>query len=107
MTKTTPDSLAAFRQLLEGRGTQFEADRPVVLTDALVGPEFGAVLRRCAVPHEFDRPLLERLGGWSPTEADQHFLDFSELSIMQFTGDALSVHERWRKPLWSWWLREE
>ena len=107
MTGPTPDALAAFQQLLEGTGTQGDAERPVVLTDALVGQELGTVLRRCAVPHEFDRRLLEQLGGFSETEAEQHFQEFSELSIMQFIGDSLSVHERWRKPLWSWWLEEE
>ena len=107
MTGPTPDALAAFQQLLEGTGPQGEAERPVVLTDALVGQELGAVLRRCAVPHEFDRRLLEQLGGFSAAEAEQHFQEFCELSIMQFTGDALSVHERWRKPLWSWWLEDE
>ena len=107
MTEPPPDPLAAFRQLIEGTSVLREAKHPVALTDALVGPELGAVLRRCAVPHEFDRRLLERLGGWSATEAEQRFVEFSELSIMEFAGSALSVHERWRKPLWSWWLSEE
>ena len=107
MSETPPDPLAAFRQLLEGAAAQHQAESPVVLTDGLVGPELGAVLRRCAAPHDFDRRLLQRLGGWSATESDQRFLEFSELSIMQLAGDALSVHERWRKPLWNWWLREE
>jgi len=107
MTDPTTDALAAFRQLIDNANSQGEAGQPVVLTDALVGPELGVVLRRCGVPHEFDRPLLEVIGGWSTAEAEQHFLEFSELSIMQLAGDSLTVHERWRKPLWAWWLREE
>jgi tetratricopeptide (TPR) repeat protein len=107
MTDPSIDALAAFRQLIDTANSQGEAGQPVVLTDALVGPELAVVLRRCAVPHEFDRPLLELLGGWSTVEAEQHFLEFSELSIMQFAGDALAVHERWREPLWTWWLRDE
>ena len=107
MSDTPPDPLAAFRKLLEGAAAQHQAESPVVLTDGLVGPELGAVLRRCAAPHDFDRRLLQRLGGWTATESDLRFLEFSELSIMQIAGDALSVHERWRKPLWSWWLQEE
>jgi tetratricopeptide (TPR) repeat protein len=107
MTEPTSDPLAAFQRLLEGAATRRDVENPVVLTDALVGPELGAVLRRCAVPHEFDRRLLGRIGAWGAAEAEQRFREFSELSIMQFVGDALSVHERWRQPLWNWWLGEE
>lgn len=107
MTDPSTDPLAAFRQLIDNATGQDEAGQQVVLTDALLGPELGGVLRRCAVPHDFDRPLLELLGGWDTAEAEQHFLEFSELSIMQFSGDALTVHERWRKPLWAWWLGDE
>jgi tetratricopeptide (TPR) repeat protein len=107
MTDPSIDALAAFRQLIDSANSQGEAGQPVVLTDALLGPHLGVVLRRCAVPHEFDRPLLELLGGWSTAEAEQHFVEFSELSIMQLADDALGVHERWRKPLWTWWLRDE
>jgi tetratricopeptide (TPR) repeat protein len=107
VTDQPSDGLAAFRQLLSGEGTPEGTSRWVELTDALVGPELGLVIRRCAVPHEFDLRLLEHIGGFAPAEAEKHFREFSELSSMQLNGDALSVHERWRRPLWHWWLGDE
>ncbi len=107
MTDQPSDGLAAFQELLTGEGAPGNPNRWVTLTDALVGPELGPVLRRCAVPHEFDLRLLGHIGGFGPAEAEQHFREFSELSSMQFNGNALGVHEVWRRPLWKWWLRDE
>ena len=42
-------SLAAFRQLLATTASQPDAGRAVLLTDSLVGPAAGALLRRCAI----------------------------------------------------------
>ena len=100
------DSLATFRRLLESTTAPSGADSPVLLTDSLVGPAAGAVLRRCAVPHEFDPALLQRLGTYGEAEAAERYAQFSELSVIQVNADALCVHERWRRPLWSWWLED-
>jgi tetratricopeptide (TPR) repeat protein len=97
-------SLAAFRQLLETTGSQPDAPRAVLLTDGLVGPAAGALLRRCAIPHEFDRALLRHLGDLDESQADERYTQFAELSLMQITDSTLSMHERWRQPLWHWWL---
>jgi tetratricopeptide (TPR) repeat protein len=97
--------LQAFRRLLE---TTASADPltegPILLTDSLVGSRQGKLLRRCALPHEFDAAVLQVLGDLDEAEAQDLFVEFSELSMMQFTGAAMSVHERWRRPLWAWWL---
>lgn len=104
-----PLELEAFRKLLETTSISSQQERPIVESDALVGPELGPVLRRCAVPHEFDRALLALLGQSDQQTADDRFETFSELSLMQVqvAGETMSVHERWRRPLWAWWLREE
>ena len=100
-----PDPLGGFRQLLQ-TATQDPSERPLLFTDGLLGPRLGALLRRCAVPHEFDRDLLMAISGSDEASTDAVYGQFSELSVIQFTGSALSVHERWRKPLWAWWLAE-
>src|SRR5262249_14654438 len=97
-------SLAAFRRLLETAAAQPDERRAVSLTDSLMGPTGGALLRRCAIPHEFDRALLQDLGGLSEAEADEYYTQFAELSLMQITENGMSMHERWRRPLWDWWL---
>lgn len=99
-------SLTAFRRLLETATTRTGADSMVLMTDSLVGQAAGAVLRCCAVPHEFDCALLRHVGTYSEAEASDRYAQFSELSIMQVNANALSVHERWRRQLWNWWLDE-
>jgi hypothetical protein len=69
-----------------------------------VGPTAGALLRRCAVPHEFDRDLLRYLGDLGQVEADERYSQFAELSLMQISDNKLSMQEGWREPLWQWWL---
>jgi tetratricopeptide (TPR) repeat protein len=97
--------IEAFRRLLEtARAPETAADSPVLLTDRLVGPLAGDLLRCCAVPHEFDAALLARIGGLSAEAAEQRYAQFSELSLVQIAETSLSVHERWRQPLWRWWL---
>jgi tetratricopeptide (TPR) repeat protein len=101
-------SLAAFKQLLEQTRTTPEAEAPVAFTEALAGADRAPVLRACAIPHEFGRDLFRMLSGWrSADEANQCYDAFSELSIVHPSATGLSIHERWRKPLWAWWLREE
>lgn len=101
-------SLAAFKQLLEQARASPDVEAPVTLTEALAGAERAPVLRACAIPHEFGRDVLKILGGWrSADEANRCYDAFSELSIVQPSAKGLSIHERWRKPLWAWWLREE
>jgi tetratricopeptide (TPR) repeat protein len=102
-----PLELEAFRKLLEATSISSQQQRPILESDALVGPELGPVLRRCAVPHEFDRALLALLGESDQQTAAERFETFSDLSLMQVANETLSVHERWRRPLWAWWLREE
>ena len=100
--------IEAFRHLLESaRSPDTAADNPVLLTDRLVGAQAAALLRCCAVPHEFDAALLARIGGLSAEAADQRYAQFTELSLMQIGEIHLSVHERWRQPLWRWWLADE
>lgn len=96
-------ALAAFRSLLE-EATQAGPDSPVLMTDGLVGQAAGALLRRCAIPHDFDRALLRQLGGLDEGQADERYAQFAELSLMQIGDSTLSMHEQWRKPLWHWWL---
>lgn len=96
-------ALAAFRSLLKDTA-QPGLDNPVLLTDGLVGPADGAFLRRCAIPHAFDQALLRELGALSEAEASRLYARFAELSLMQIGDSTLSMHERWRKPLWQWWL---
>jgi len=95
--------LAAFRNLLEN-SAQAGPDSPVLMTDGLVGPVAGALLRRCAIPHDFDRALLQNLGDLDEAQADERYAQFAELSLMQIGDSTLSMHERWRQPLWHWWL---
>lgn len=104
-----PLELEAFRKLLDATSISSQQQRPILESDALVGPELGPLLRRCAVPHEFDRALLGLLGESDQKTAADRFDTFSELSLMQVqvANETLSVHERWRRPLWAWWLREE
>ncbi|ODV09743.1 MAG: hypothetical protein ABT20_09950 [Rubrivivax sp. SCN 70-15] len=101
-----PDPLAAFRELLEHTRSLPGSERPVQYTDRLVGPKAAALLRRCAVPHEFDRALLQHLGNLDEAEADARYAEFAELSLMELGETTLAVHERWRTPLWRWWLQE-
>lgn len=96
-------ALAAFRSLLED-AEKAGPNSPVLMTDGLVGPSAGALLRRCAIPHEFDRALLRRLGDLDEAQADERYAQFAELSLMQIGDGTLSMHEQWRKPLWHWWL---
>lgn len=102
-----PDPLAAFRQLLERTTSLPDSERPVQLTNRLVGPQAAVLLRRCAVPHEFDRALLQHLGELDEDEADARYTEFAELSLMQLGETTLAVHQRWRAPLWRWWLQDE
>lgn len=99
--------IEAFRRLLESARSGNTADSPVLLTDRLVGPMAGELLRCCAVPHEFDVALLARIGGLSIEAAEQRYAQFTELSLVQIGETSLSVHERWRQPLWRWWLADE
>lgn len=96
-------ALAAFRSLLKD-AAQPGTDSPVLMTDGLVDPAAGALLRRCAIPHDFDRALLRHLGDLDEAQADVRYAQFAELSLMQISDSTLSVHERWRQPLWRWWL---
>lgn len=97
--------IEAFRRLLEtARAPETAADSPVLLTDQLVGPVAGDLLRCCAVPHEFDAALLAHIGELSAEAAEQRYAQFTELSLVQIGETHLSVHERWRQPLWRWWL---
>jgi tetratricopeptide (TPR) repeat protein len=96
-------AFAEFRSLLED-AAQAGSDSPVLMTDGLVGPAAGALLRRCAIPHDFDRALLRRLGDLDEAQADERYAQFAELSLMQIGDGTLSMHEQWRKPLWHWWL---
>jgi tetratricopeptide (TPR) repeat protein len=101
-------SLAALRKLIDLAKADPEVEAPVTLTDVLVGPERASVLRACAIPHEFNPDLLRVLWDWpSPEEADRCYDAFAELSILQSGATSLSMHDRWRKPLWKWWLRAE
>lgn len=97
-------SLDAFRQLLETTTSLPDARHAVSLTDSLVGPVAGTLLRRCAIPHDFDRALLRHLGALDEAQADERYAQFAELSFMQISDSTLSMHERWRQPLWHWWL---
>ena len=91
-------SVDALRRLLESAGPA-NAGSPEALTDSLVGPADGDLLRRCAVPHEFDAALLAWIGDLSAGEAELRFEKFNDLSIVQAAGDAsLGIHERWRAP---------
>ena len=96
-------ALAEFRSLLED-AAQPGPDSPVLMTDGLVGEVAGALLRRCAIPHDFDRALLRHLGDLEEAQADERYAQFAELSLMQISDSTLSMHERWRQPLWHWWL---
>lgn len=96
-------AVAEFRHQLEVEA-RLGIDSAQSMTDSLVGPEAGALLRRCAVPHEFDSALLQQISGSSSAEADERYEQFAELSLMQVNDKTLSVHERWREPLWRWWL---
>lgn len=100
-------SLAAFRSLIESAAQQSDAERPVTLTDRLVGPHWSPLLRRCAIVHAFTPALLGLLGGLDAVAAEERYAAFTELSLMQINADSLSVHERWRAPLWRWWLAPE
>ncbi len=101
------DPLAAFRELMERTTSMPGVERAVPLTERLVGPQAADLLRRCAVPHEFDRALLQHLGGLGEAEADARYAEFAELSLMQLGEATLGVHGRWRAPLWRWWLQDE
>ena len=99
-------AIDAFRRLLESSKTPAGADSPVLLTDRLVGPVAADLLRCCAVPHEFDAALLAFIGGLDADAAEQRYAQFTELSLVQIGENSLSVHERWRQPLWRWWLAD-
>ena len=108
MDSESRDTLAAFKQLLDRATSDSEALAPLTLTDALVGPVRANVLRRCAIPHEFNREMLSVIEpSLTSTEASRCYDAFMELSIIQVGSDVLSMHERWRKPLFNWWLRQE
>lgn len=99
-------TIDAFRRLLESSRTSAGADSPVLLTDRLVGPLAADLLRQCAVPHEFDSALLAFIGGLDAEAAEQRYVQFTELALVQIGETSLSVHERWREPLWRWWLAD-
>lgn len=108
MDAADSDGLAAFKQLLDRARSDPEALGPVTLTEALVGPARSHLLRLCAIPHEFDRETLRILDtSLSADEADRVYGDFSQLSAVQIGSATLSIHERWRKPIFRWWLRPE
>ena len=96
------DPLAAFRRLLDTAARQPDGGA-VTLTDTLVGPARGALLRRCAVPQDFDIALLRQIGELDLAQAQACYEQFAELSIIQINDQSLSIHERWRQPLWRWW----
>jgi tetratricopeptide (TPR) repeat protein len=98
--------IEAFRRLLESAAAQATAEGPVLLTDRLVGPVAGGLLRRCAVPHDFDCELLAWIGGIGPDEAEERYGRFTDLSMIEVRDTSLRVHESWRKPLWHWWLAD-
>lgn len=99
-------SIEAFRRLIESASALATTESPVLLTDRLVGPAAGDLLRRCAVPHDFDCELLAWIGGVGPVEAEERYAQFTELSLMQMHESSLSLHESWRQPLWRWWLAD-
>src|SRR5262249_30431410 len=72
-------SLPAFRQLLETAASLSDPGRAVLLTDSLMGPTAGALLRRCAIPHEFDRALLRHLGDLDEAKTSEYYAQFAEL----------------------------
>lgn len=99
-------TIDAFRRVLESSRALAGADSPVLLIERLVGPLAADLLRQCAVPHEFDSALLAFIGGLDTEAAEQRYMQFTELSLVQIGETSLSVHERWREPLWRWWLAD-
>jgi tetratricopeptide (TPR) repeat protein len=97
--------IEAMRRLLEAAQASIVEDNPVQLTDHLAGSAAGGdLLRRCAIPHDFDLALLRHLGELGEAEAEERYVQFTTLSMMQLGPNTLSVHERWRQDLWRWWL---
>jgi len=108
MSSEADGSLAAFKRLLDHASSDAEELAPVTFTEALVGGTRANVLRRCAIPHEFNCEMLRVLEpSLTAEEASRCYDRFLELSIIQVRGEVLSMHERWRKPLFKWWLRPE
>jgi tetratricopeptide (TPR) repeat protein len=99
-------SVEAFRHLIESASALATAEGPVLLTDRLVGPVAGDLLRRCAVPHDFDCELLAWIGEIGLDEAEERYAQFTELSLIQLSETSLRVHESSRQLLWRWWLAD-
>jgi tetratricopeptide (TPR) repeat protein len=71
-------------------------------------PNQARCLRLCAIPHEFDIPILRALApDLSEDQARQYTDAFSKLSLVGKCGELLAVHEESRRYLFDKWLDSE
>jgi len=96
--------LEEFQQLLKeisGKGTGGAVDLLLRQIDS----DQARCLQLCAIPHEFDVPILRTLAPDLSAEQARQYCDaFAKLSLVAKVGDALAVHEESRRYLFDQWL---
>lgn len=101
------DLLEDFRRLLK----QLPKGAPgasIELLLAQMDPVAARQLRFCAIPHEFNAPILRALcPEMSAVQADKRCREFSRLSIISGKQDNLVMHDESHRYLFSQWLEPQ
>src|SRR5262249_36892693 len=99
--------LEEFQQLLN----QISAKGTGAAVDLLLGqmePDQARCLRLCAIPHEFDIPILHALAPNLTEEQASAYCDaFSKLSLVATCGESHAIHEESRRYVFDQWLDSE
>lgn len=103
----TIDLVADFKQLLASVPTEPSARATELLLRSLE-PSEAELLRRCAIPHQFDISLLAILAPDLRIEQLQsYYASFTQLPIITPAAETLAMHDRSRKYLFQKWLEPE
>jgi tetratricopeptide (TPR) repeat protein len=85
--------------------TDVTAGGSIDLLLAQLEPAAADLLRKCAIPHQFNDDTLRVLTpSLTPEGAAERFEQFSRLSAVIATPDGLALHDRVRQHLFSVWL---
>lgn len=101
------DIIADFRKLLASVPTDPDARTTELLVQGL-DLEEGELLRRCAIPHQFDLTIVAVLAPeLSQDERRRCYDSFTQLPIVTPAVETLAMHDRSRKYLFQKWLEPE
>jgi tetratricopeptide (TPR) repeat protein len=100
-------AFADFQRLLSQTSDDGE-HASVELLLGQIGPVAAKHLRLCAIPHQFNLEIFQRLmPDPDPVEAERRYDEFSHLSLVSAAGEGLAIHDQTRRFLFERWLKHD